>query len=388
MKKYLGSIISLTAVCLVVSVLLAAANGTTAPIIDKAEGDKANAALLAVMPEGKDFRELDISKYTLPPSITGAYGEAGGGHILHITTTGYAPGLTIMCGVDKNGKITGAVCISGGETLGYEKTYGERFSGLAADEAKNVATISGATKTTTAYKNAVSDAVKAAVILSGGDADIRTEEEILRDNLAAALPAGENFEKEFLAEELPQISAVYKAENGAGYVFLTGERFVGVDAGGNVITDTDEETKTAIQAAFEVHTSTVLSEIDLAAYDGISPRVAKAYKTARGGYVFELAAAGYGINGGYGASGKYIRIKVSATASGKIIDCVTLEQHETAGIGSACADPKYYTQYNGKTAQTVGEVDTIAGATYTHRGYSVAVSKVFETIEILKGAER
>ncbi len=388
MKKYMGSVISLAAICLAVSALLAAANAVTAPIIDKAEGDKANAALLAVMPEGKDFREIDISKYTLPASVTGAYGEAGGGHVLHLTTAGYAPGLTIMCGVTKSGKITGALCLASGETLGYEKAYGERFAGLTAEEAKNVATVSGATKTTSAYKNAVADAINAAAILAGESVDIRTEEEILQDNLAAALPAGKNFAKEFMAEELPAVLAVYKAENGAGYVFRIGERFVGVDAGGNTVTDVDEEAKTAAKAALDIHTSVTLSKIDLAAYEGISPRVAAAYKTARGGYVFELSAAGYGINGGYGASGKPIRIKVSATSGGKIVDCVTLEQHETEGIGSACADPKYYTQYAGKTAETIGEVDTIAGATYTHRGYSVAVSKVFEAIEILKGAEK
>ncbi len=388
MKKHIGSIISLALVCLAVSALLAAANHVTAPIIERAEGDKANAALLAVMPEGKDFREIDISKYNLPASITGAYGEAGGGHVLHLTTAGYAPGLTIMCGVDKSGKVTGATCLASGETLGHEKAYGERFLRLSAEEAKNVATVAGATKTTTAYKNAVLDAINAAAILSGESVDIRTEEEILQENLAAALPAGENFRKEFMAEELPHVSAVYKAENGAGYVFLIGERFVGVDASGNAVADAPEEEKTAAKAAFEIHTSAALSEIDLAAYEGISTRVSKAYKTARGGYVFELSAAGYGINGGYGASGKYIRIKVSATAGGKIVDCVTLEQYETEGIGSACAEAKYYTQYNGKTAETIGEVDTIAGATYTHRGYSVAVSKVFEAIEILKGAEK
>ncbi len=388
MKKYISGVLALFAVCFAVSALLAAANGITAPVIEKAENEKAHGALLAVMPNGKDFREIDISEYTLPASVAGAYGETGGGYVLRLVTTGYAAGLTIMCGVDKNGKITGAACISSGETLGYEKTFGERFVGLAAEETALISTVSGATKTTTAYKNAVADAINAAIILSGGSADIRTEEEILRENLAAALPAGENFSKDFIAEELRGVRAVYKAGNGAGYVFVLGEHFVGVDMGGNVRSDTDEETKDAAKAAFAAHTSVSLSEIDLSAYAGISPRIEKACQTARGNYVFELSAAGYGINGEYGASGKYIRIKVSATAGGKIIDCVTLEQYETENIGSACADPKYYGQYIGKTAETLGGVDAIAGATYTHRGYSVAVSKVFEAIEILKGAKQ
>ena len=64
---------------------------------------------------------------------------------------------------------------------GYEVITG-------SDGVEAVDTISGATKTTAAYKNAMKDALNAAIILGGGEVDIRTEEEILNDNLSAALP--------------------------------------------------------------------------------------------------------------------------------------------------------------------------------------------------------
>ena len=35
--------------------------------------------------------------------------------------------MVIMCGVSKDGVVTGALCLSSNETLGKEKTYGENF---------------------------------------------------------------------------------------------------------------------------------------------------------------------------------------------------------------------------------------------------------------------
>ena len=74
-------------------------------------------------------------------------------------------------------------------------------------------------------------------------------------------------------------------------------------------------------------------------------------------------------------------------ADGKIIVCETVSQKETDGIGSACADASFYSQFNGKTAENYGEIDAISGATITTQGYKTAVSKIFEAIKILKGDE-
>ncbi len=110
-------------------------------------------------------------------------------------------------------------------------------------------------------------------------------------------------------------------------------------------------------------------------------------KTASGNYVFELHAAGFGINGDqyYYPSGEYINIKVSVTADGKILACETVSQKETDGIGSACAEEKFYSQFNGKNETNYGEIDAIGGATITTNGYKTGVSKVFEAVKILEG---
>ena len=129
-----------------------------------------------------------------------------------------------------------------------------------------------------------------------------------------------------------------------------------------------------------------LTELDISGYD-MPKQIEKAYKTATGNYVFELKAAGFGINGDeyYYPSGEHIRIKASVTADGTIIACETTYQKETDGIGSACADESFYSQFNGKTADNYGEIDAIGGATITTNGYKTAVSKVFEAVKILEG---
>ena len=71
-----------------------------------------------------------------------------------------------MCGVNADGKVTGAECISSGETLGKEKTYGSVFNGCDSESVSSIDTVSGATLTTKAYKNAVADALAAFDILT------------------------------------------------------------------------------------------------------------------------------------------------------------------------------------------------------------------------------
>ena len=387
MKKNITSILALTVICSVVAVLLAVTNAVTAPIIEKNAAAAADEALLVVLPEGEGFTPVDLTAYELPATVTEAFTENNGGVVVKLTTSGYGSGMVIMVGIKADGSVSGAVCLASSETLGYEKTYGESTVGMTVDTIDSLDTIAGATKTTAAYKNAVKDALNTAVILGGGTVDIRDEAQILADNLTAALPSGEGtFEKVFITEVLTDVTAVYKATNGTGYVFVSGETFIGTDAEGNVVSEADEAVKATMAANAQLIINSEITEIDLSTYE-MPKQIEKAYTTATGNYVFELKAAGFGINGDeyYYPSGEHIKIRVSVTADGTIIACETTYQNESDGIGSACADESFYSQFNGKTADNYGEIDAIAGATITTNGYKTAVSKVFEAIKILKG---
>ena len=385
--KYIKSIIVLTSISVIIALLMAVTNKFTAPIIAENEANAANQALLVVMPEGKDFEEIDISSYTLPSTVTTAYKESGGGYVVQLLTTGYGSGMSIMCGVDATGTVTGAVCLGSSETLGYEKQYGETTVGATLDTINSVDIIAGATLTTKAYRGAVEDALKAFVIFSGGSVDTRTEEEILQDNLSTALPdANGEFEKVFVVEKLDGIDAVYSAKNDTGYVFVLGETFVGITSEATIIGEFDDTVKSNVTSAYEKVSTTVLTEIDISKLD-IHKNIVKVSKTNTGNFVIEVKGAGFGINGDewYNPSGEYIYITVCATPEKEIVNIVTVSQKETENIGSACEKKEFYEQFIGKNDTNYKEIDAISGATITTNGYTTAVGRALDAIDVLKG---
>ncbi|MBR2861092.1 MAG: FMN-binding protein [Clostridia bacterium] len=393
MKKYLRSIISLTAVCAIVALLMGVTNYFTAPIIKQRENDAANEALKVVLPDGEGFEKIDISKYTLPTTVDEAYSEKNGGYVFKMITAGYGSNFVIMCGIDSDGVVKGTKVISSSETLGVENEYGDKLVGVTVETVDGVDTVSGATKTTAAYKNAVKDALMSFDILGGKEVDIRDEAQILADKLNAALPQGEGkFSKEFISVRIDEsVSAVYKAENGAGYVVVLGEIFVGVDSENKVVTaDVDESTKTTATDTAKKLESVTLEELDITNLTALPKQIQKVFVTDEYNYVFEIRCAGYGIEGGnqwHPASGEYIFIKLSLDKENKIIDCITVSQGETDGIGSVCADESFYGQFAGKDKTNYSQIDAISGATITTNGYLKGVQAAFEAFEILNGEE-
>ena len=386
--KYIKSVIALTAICAAISLLLALTNSITAPIIEKNASAAANEALLVVYPDGGDFTQIDLTGKELPATVTDAYSASNGGYVIKLLTSGYGANMVLMCGIDGAGTVTGATCLSSSETLGYEKTYGDSVTGKTVADIDAVETISGATMTTSGYKNAVKDALNATIILGGGSVDIRSEEEILNDNLSEALPQAEGkFVSWFMAESLENVTAVYEAENGAGYVLVSGEEFIAVDKSGAVLSEVSDDVKATMEANAQLIVNSSLTEVDISGYSDMPSQVKKAYKTASGNYVFELVANGFGINGDhyYNPSGKQIEIKASATKDGKIIAVLTTAQYETDNIGSACAKESFYSQFNGKTEADYSDIEAISGATITTNGYKTAIAKVFEAVKILEG---
>lgn len=386
MKKYIKSVVVLTLICAVVSALMAVTNYFTAPIIAKNEASASNEALLVVFPNGESFEEIDLTKYQLPASIKAAYKEKSGGYVFQMEVSGYSSGMVIMCGIDANGNVIGAVCLSSGETLGHEKTYGETVKGASIDTIDAVATVAGATKTSEGYKGAIKDALNAFAILNGGSVDLRTEEEKFNDELSATLPQADGkFTKWFMVEKLEGVSAVYVADNGNGAVYIVDDKMIAVGKDGKVISTVSDEERQIVETAAAIVASSVVEEIDLSQYEDMPRNILKAYKTESGNYVFDIRASGYSIEHSYGPGGDYIYITVSLTEDGEIIDCLTTKQSESKGIGDACADEDYYGQYDGKTEDTYTEVDAISGATITSNGYNKAIGNVFKAMKILKG---
>ena len=392
MKKSAKNILVLVCICAVVSVLLALTNSITDPIIKANEQKNANAALLEVLPDGGSFELIDISSYTLPATVSEVYRAENGGYVVKLNTTGYNSGMVLMCGVTADGSVSGTKLIASAETPSIGGVAAEGFAvtveGKTLGDIDGVEIVAGATKTTAAYRSAVKDALNTAVILGGGSVDLRTEEEILADNLSTALPQAEGgFDKHFFVEVIDGVDAIYTAKNGTGAVCAVGEQFIAVDASGQVLTECSETDAQNVKNAIETINATVTTDLDLTAYSDLPSQLVSAKRTATGNYIIEIKAAGYGIAGGneyHPASGEYIYILVSITADGRIIDCLTLSQAETKGFGSACAEEAFYGQFDGKTEENYNAIDAISGATITTDGYKKAILRAFTSVKIFE----
>ena len=86
---------------------------------------------------------------------------------------------------------------------------------------------------------------------------------------------------------------------------------------------------------------------------------------------------------GYGGDMKLI---CGMDADGVIEQCKTLSHAETSGLGSKTAEDPYRNQYCGKSAETLGEVDAITGATISSNAYKNAIEDAFKAYDIVTEA--
>ncbi len=382
MKKHLKTVLSLTIICAVISVLLGITNHITAPKIAEQELSTTQNSFKEVLPTGKDFKEISTDKFN--SAVKEAYSSSDGGYVFKIEVTGYADGLVIICGISSDGKVAGATCIASNETNGAEKDYGTRLKDKTLEDIDSVDTISGSTRTTSAYKNAVKYALEAFAILGGAEIDTRSEEEILADVLPEA-------EGKFTIYYMSNDVTVYRADNAAGYVFIVSGQYIPTDNNGKIIGEYTDEIKNTVKAVFDNVAFDNLTRVNLKKNKKITSDIEYAYKTPNGDYMFDLKAAGYGIQGGskYSTpSGEYIKIRVFIDKNGEILSCVTTFQAESKNIGDACASKDYYSKYIGKNSGNYAEVDTISGATITSIGYEKAIDSAFNAFKILKGAAK
>ena len=397
MKKSITSTLTLVVICLVMAVLLAITNHFTAPIIADQLAAQSGAALGALIPEGVIATEVtdpaELEK--LPKTITKAYTCSNGWKVLEVSTKGYGDGLVFLCAVDGEGTVQKIQHVSDSETSGYggvqlaNGTIFSLFIGINSDTLGGVDTATGATITAKAVYAGINDAINAAVILGGGEADLRSPEEIFADNLKEALPSAEGeFVKQAIADKDAQIDFIYVAKNGAGYVYVIGDdTFIGIDAEGN-LTATGYDDATIELVKEKVALAASHTKVDTTD-SGINKNITSVQKTEEGNYVIEVNGLGFAYFGdeSHYVEGKDIPIQICVVISpeGVMLECLTVAHQESSGYGAVCGEESYYGQFDGKTESDYKEVDAIGGATITTNGYMKAIERAFAAVKILEG---
>ena len=171
-KDFIQPILVLTLISLFISGLLAFGNSVTAPIIVTAAAERAENARKEIIPEADEF--VLIEAEGLPKSVTEAYGTTNGtGYIFMITSPGgYGGDITLICGIDPDGKIIGTSVLDHKETQGLGTVVLNNagvYEGLDKTLAAAVDATSGATITSRAHKNGIMDAFEAFDIIRGAN---------------------------------------------------------------------------------------------------------------------------------------------------------------------------------------------------------------------------
>ena len=121
MKKesLFGYIARITIVLLLIATVVAAAlalvNKVTAPIIAKATAEKTQKAISAVLPGGYDE---ELSSFPDATGLVSKVYKGQQGYALEVTPAGFDNTITMMVGIDPEGKVLGISIISHTESAG------------------------------------------------------------------------------------------------------------------------------------------------------------------------------------------------------------------------------------------------------------------------------
>ena len=410
-KDNVKSVVVLFACCLVVALLLAAVNMVTAPIIQEAQNQSANAALLDVLPEGKNFEEITLDE-KFPKIITKGY-RADGGFVFQATVSGKSSGLIIMIGIDAEGKIVSTKVIADQETDSYAEKVFPQVSGTDGAY-KNMTLenfepflVSGATLTSRAYGDAVKAALQSFTIANGGElkkteidvlnklveglsfAEIQTDAE-LDSKITAVYRAdattyafryadGENVY--LVVSDIfgnVKASAVYEGAEGAtiptDFVSEAIKELVATEIIGNVLDKTTEFENVQTEAV----ENTVKAEIAYTGERSFTARSLAVFKTS-GGYAVLVESDGYASVANKGAK---MVIATGFDNDGKITNTYVISHSESDGFGKdKVVENKDYTdKYIG--IEEVPEsnnkfIDSEAFATYSYTGYHNGVRTAY-----------
>ena len=178
-KDFIIPVLVLSLICFFVSGALAVVNTYTLPKIEKDAAARAKLEMEKIMPQANDFIELkDIPN--LPRTISGIFNaknKAGDtlGYLFMISVPGYGGNINLICGVGNDGIIIRTQVLSHTETKGmtdpvfadpshpagaYQSQYIGKDKNL-----ENIIAVTGATVSSTAYKNGIRDALLAFKIL-------------------------------------------------------------------------------------------------------------------------------------------------------------------------------------------------------------------------------
>jgi len=162
-RTYVMPLLVLTLICLVVSGALALMEHLTSPIIISAAAERAQEAMNAKIPAAEEFIPVELDDFDgLPDTIREVYRTSNDvGYIFIAAVNGFSGDITVICGLDNDGRILACSTLSHTETQGIgtileQESFLAPFKGLDS-QLEGIDTVTGATISTRAYIHAIED---------------------------------------------------------------------------------------------------------------------------------------------------------------------------------------------------------------------------------------
>ncbi len=184
MVKNGGTLLAFSAIA---ALLLAVTNQATSPIIEQRNIKANNEARIQVLPDAKEFKEVDASSFkdakaeTVTEVYEGVNGSEKVGYTIKANPSGYGGAVELTIGISKDGKITGVSVGNNQETPGLgaksaDPAFNGQYKGKEAKELEviksgspgenQIKAISGATITSKAVTSGVNEAISVFGVLN------------------------------------------------------------------------------------------------------------------------------------------------------------------------------------------------------------------------------
>jgi len=148
-------------------------DSVTSPVIAADAARRAQAAMIEKIPDATGFDPLDLNDFEgLPDGIREVYRTTNDvGYIFIVAVSGFSGDITVICGIDTEGRIIASSTLSHTETKGIgtiieQESFLNPFKGVD-NRLEGIDTVTGATISTRAYIRAITDIFIAFDIVTG-----------------------------------------------------------------------------------------------------------------------------------------------------------------------------------------------------------------------------
>ena len=408
-KHLINTVAILLAIVAVFGVAMFGLNFLTGPIIAENNKGAEFAPLLAVMPDAENFEDVTATLAGVPESVIAVYKETSGkGYVVRAkASTQYSKEpMELTFGVTADGKICGIQLDVYTDSIdfrskdaNYITSYLEKDSALA-----DIGTVSGATYSSTAFKDAVSAGFTALISNQLIAEGVKSDAQILGEMIPTLAPGMLSTAEVAVSGN---IEKAWKAGNDAGfaYVIKSGEAsyLALVNATGACkvydVTGADvTDAQTAVADEAKAASASQKSYVD-----ALTTKITRLYETAADITPIEIstfntvvAAVSFKVDGaeyygfysrsiGFHQMDVYFVIDANGAIAKMDANQFIFEKEYFATF-AGMDDAAYKAGFEGLTTETwTGDAAVIATATMTSNAVKQSTDDAFATFNAIKG---